>query len=43
MTRGWLNIDKPLVISSAKIVTQVKKALNIKKKADHLGTLDPLA
>lgn len=42
MTHGWLNIDKPVGISSTKIVTQVKKALNI-KKAGHLGTLDPLA
>ncbi|MDM8335252.1 tRNA pseudouridine(55) synthase TruB [Wolbachia pipientis] len=39
---GWLNFDKPIGISSAQAVTQVKKIFGI-KKAGHLGTLDPLA
>ncbi|WP_375316709.1 tRNA pseudouridine(55) synthase TruB [Wolbachia endosymbiont (group A) of Colletes cunicularius] len=39
---GWLNLDKPIGISSAQAVTQVKKIFGI-KKAGHLGTLDPLA
>lgn len=42
MTHGWLNLDKPIGISSAQAVTQVKKIFGI-KKAGHLGTLDPLA
>ncbi|NSX83858.1 tRNA pseudouridine(55) synthase TruB [Wolbachia endosymbiont of Atemnus politus] len=42
MTHGWLNFDKPIGISSAQAVTQVKKIFGI-KKAGHLGTLDPLA
>jgi len=39
---GFLIIDKPLGISSAKAVSQVKKALQC-KKIGHGGTLDPLA
>ncbi|WP_369799941.1 tRNA pseudouridine(55) synthase TruB [Wolbachia endosymbiont of Ctenocephalides felis wCfeJ] len=39
---GWLNLDKPIGISSAQAVTQIKKIFGI-KKAGHLGTLDPLA
>lgn len=42
MIHGWLNIDKPLGISSARVVSQVKRIFNV-KKAGHLGTLDPLA
>ncbi|WP_338406263.1 tRNA pseudouridine(55) synthase TruB [Wolbachia endosymbiont (group A) of Longitarsus flavicornis] len=42
MKYGWLNLDKPIGISSAQAVTQVKKIFGI-KKAGHLGTLDPLA
>ncbi len=42
MIHGWLNLDKPIGISSAQAVTQVKKIFGI-KKAGHLGTLDPLA
>lgn len=42
MIHSWLNFDKPIGISSAQAVTQVKKIFGI-KKADHLGTLDPLA
>ncbi|MGL9726553.1 MAG: tRNA pseudouridine(55) synthase TruB, partial [Wolbachia sp.] len=42
MIHGWLNLDKPIGISSAQAVTQIKRTLGI-KKAGHLGTLDPLA
>ncbi len=42
MVNGWLNLDKPIGISSAQAVTQVKRIFGI-KKAGHLGTLDPLA
>ncbi|MDD9331605.1 MAG: tRNA pseudouridine(55) synthase TruB [Wolbachia sp.] len=41
MTHGWLNLDKPVGISSAQAINQVKKIFGI--KAGHLGTLDPLA
>ena len=39
---GFLNINKPTNISSAKIVAQIKNKLHI-KKAGHMGTLDPMA
>lgn len=39
---GWLNVDKPLNYSSAKVVAIIKKILNV-KKVGHGGTLDPLA
>lgn len=39
---GWLNIDKPLNYSSAKVVSIVKKLLRA-KKVGHGGTLDPQA
>ena len=39
---GWLILDKPINISSAKAVNIVKKIFNV-KKAGHAGTLDPLA
>jgi tRNA pseudouridine55 synthase len=42
MINGWLNLNKPIGISSAQAVNQVKKIFGI-KKAGHLGTLDPLA
>ncbi|KLT22473.1 trna pseudouridine synthase b [Wolbachia endosymbiont of Armadillidium vulgare str. wVulC] len=42
MVNGWLNLDKPIGISSAQAVTQIKRIFGI-KKAGHLGTLDPLA
>ncbi|WP_168464367.1 tRNA pseudouridine(55) synthase TruB [Wolbachia endosymbiont of Ctenocephalides felis wCfeT] len=42
MMHGWLNLDKPIGISSAQAVTKIKKIFGI-KKAGHLGTLDPLA
>ncbi|MBL0731983.1 MAG: tRNA pseudouridine(55) synthase TruB [Desulfosarcina sp.] len=39
---GIILIDKPAGISSAKVVTIIKKVLKI-KKAGHTGTLDPFA
>ncbi len=42
MCHGWLNIDKPIGISSTQTVNQIKKIFNV-KKAGHVGTLDPLA
>ena len=39
---GWLVIDKPLGMSSAKVVAEIKKATNA-AKVGHGGTLDPLA
>lgn len=39
---GWLILDKPLGITSAKAVGRVKRLLNV-QKIGHAGTLDPLA
>jgi len=39
---GWLILNKPIGISSAKAVNIVKFFFNV-KKAGHAGTLDPLA
>lgn len=39
---GWLNLNKPLGISSAQAVNKVKWLLR-PKKLGHAGTLDPLA
>ena len=39
---GWLNLDKPLGLSSSQAVSRVQRAFNA-KKAGHGGTLDPLA
>ena len=39
---GWLNINKESNISSARVVSMVKRITNV-KKAGHAGTLDPLA
>lgn len=39
---GWLVIDKPIGVSSARVVSQVKK-LTKAAKVGHGGTLDPLA
>lgn len=39
---GWLILNKPLNVSSAKAVAIVKRALKV-KKIGHAGTLDPLA
>lgn len=46
MFNGWLNIDKPLGVSSAYVVQKVKKLLFIngaRVKVGHCGTLDPEA
>jgi len=46
MLNGWLNIDKPLGVSSAYVVRRVKKLLleeGVKVKVGHCGTLDPAA
>ena len=40
--QGWLNIYKPLNISSFAVVRRIKKKFNI-NKIGHGGTLDPLA
>jgi len=39
---GWINLDKPLGISSARAVGIVRRVFNA-AKAGHGGTLDPLA
>lgn len=39
---GWINLNKPKGISSAKAVNIVKHAFG-KAKVGHIGTLDPLA
>ena len=40
--QGWLNVYKPLNISSFDVIRKLKKKFNI-KKIGHGGTLDPLA
>lgn len=39
---GWINLDKPLEMTSTQAVGKVKKLLSM-KKVGHAGTLDPLA
>jgi tRNA pseudouridine55 synthase len=39
---GWINLDKPVGMSSAAAVSRVKRALR-PEKIGHAGTLDPLA
>lgn len=39
---GWVNLDKPVGITSTQAVAQLKFLFNA-KKAGHAGTLDPLA
>ena len=39
---GWVNLDKPRGISSAKAVSVVRRVFEA-SKAGHGGTLDPLA
>ncbi len=39
---GLIIIDKPAGMTSAAVVSKIKKSLNI-QKAGHLGTLDPMA
>src|SRR5205823_7505631 len=38
---GWLVIDKPEGLTSARVVSQIKRATGA--KVGHAGTLDPLA
>lgn len=39
---GWINLDKPLGITSTQAVARVRRILNA-QKVGHAGTLDPLA
>src|SRR5690606_35701557 len=39
---GFLNIDKPLKMTSHDVVARVRRGLKV-KKVGHAGTLDPLA
>ena len=39
---GWIAIDKPLEITSTKVVSILKRLFNA-QKTGHGGTLDPLA
>jgi len=39
---GWLNIDKPVGLTSSDVVNRVRRAIGA-AKAGHGGTLDPLA
>ena len=39
---GWINLDKPVGVTSTQAVAHVKHLYNA-KKAGHAGTLDPLA
>ena len=40
--QGWLNIYKPINITSFSVLKKIKKKFNL-KKIGHAGTLDPLA
>ena len=40
--QGWINVYKPINISSGKVINIIKKKFKI-KKIGHAGTLDPLA
>lgn len=42
LSHGWIILDKPIGMSSARAVSRVKRLLDV-KKAGHAGTLDPLA
>jgi tRNA pseudouridine55 synthase len=39
---GWINLDKPVGVTSTQAVARLKHLFNA-KKAGHAGTLDPLA
>jgi tRNA pseudouridine55 synthase len=39
---GWINLDKPLDLTSTQAVGRVRRLFNA-RKAGHAGTLDPLA
>ena len=40
--QGWINLYKPIGISSFSAINKIKKKFNI-KKIGHAGTLDPNA
>lgn len=40
---GWINLGKPLGMTSAQAVSRIKRALPRGTKIGHAGTLDPLA
>lgn len=40
---GWINVNKPLGLTSAQAVSRIKRALPRGTKIGHAGTLDPLA
>lgn len=42
MLSGWINIDKPLGLTSFDVVARVRRLLGV-RKVGHAGTLDPLA
>ena len=42
MLSGWLLLDKPEGLSSARALAEVKRILGV-RKAGHAGTLDPMA
>ena len=39
---GWLVADKPKDVTSAKVVSKIRKFLDL-SKVGHAGTLDPIA
>lgn len=39
---GWINLDKPVGVTSTQVVGKIRRALNA-QKVGHGGTLDPLA
>jgi tRNA pseudouridine55 synthase len=39
---GWINLDKPIGVTSTQAVARLKRLFNA-KKVGHAGTLDPLA
>ena len=42
LVNGWINLDKPLNMTSTEAVSKVRRLFNA-QKAGHAGTLDPLA
>ncbi len=42
IVNGWINLDKPVGLTSTDVVNRVRRLLNA-QKAGHGGTLDPLA
>jgi tRNA pseudouridine55 synthase len=42
IVNGWINLDKPLEMTSTQAVGKIKRILNV-KKVGHAGTLDPMA